>query len=64
MYQPSTRFSISMPHEVSKSAGHWKRKLRTRNGASITDEETTLMRRKEFDLDSMKRRDKPVAAQE
>ena len=53
-----------MPQEVSKSAGHWKRKLRTSKGASITDEETTLMRRKELISTLMKRRDKPVAAQE
>src|SRR5579884_228935 len=40
MYQPSTRFSISMPQEVARSAGNWKRKLRTRNGASIAVEES------------------------
>src|SRR5580658_3600915 len=34
MYQPRITFSISKPQEVSRSAGHWKRKLRTRNGAS------------------------------
>src|SRR5207237_7081021 len=43
VYQPSTRFSISMPHEVKRSAGHWKRKLRTRNGASIAEEERRVM---------------------
>src|ERR1041385_9541776 len=43
MYQTSTRFSISMPQEVKRSAGHWKRKLRTRNGASIADEEKRVM---------------------
>ena len=40
MYQPRMRFSISMPQEVSRSAGYWKRKLRTWNGASIAKEET------------------------
>src|SRR5437868_2264935 len=44
MYQPSTKFSISMPQEVSRSAGNWKRKLRTWNGASITEEERRFMR--------------------
>src|ERR1043166_29528 len=44
MYQPSTRFSISMPQEVKRSAGHWKRKLRTRNGASIAEEEKRVIR--------------------
>jgi hypothetical protein len=29
--------SISKAHEVSRSAGHWKRKLRTRNGASMDE---------------------------
>jgi hypothetical protein len=32
-----------MPQEVKRSAGHWKRKLRTRNGASITEEEKRVM---------------------
>src|SRR5262245_47956116 len=35
-YQPSTSDSISKAHEVSRSAGIWKRKLRTRKAASIT----------------------------
>ena len=34
MYQPRMSVSISNAHEVGESAGHWKRKLRTRNGAS------------------------------
>ena len=33
-YQPRISVSISKAHEVSRSAGHWNRKLRTRNGAS------------------------------
>src|SRR4051812_13839641 len=46
MYQPSTRFSISMPHEVARSAGNCKRKLRTWNGASIANRVITVMRGK------------------
>src|SRR3990167_738477 len=34
-YQPRISISISSAHEVARSAGHWKRKLRTLNGASI-----------------------------
>ena len=33
-YQPRISVSISNAHDVARSAGHWKRKLRTRNGAS------------------------------
>src|SRR4051812_5905550 len=44
MYQPSTRFSISIPQEVRRSAGNWKRKLRTSNGASIADHDISFMR--------------------
>ena len=33
MYQPRMSVSISCAQEVSKSAGHWKRKLRTLKGA-------------------------------
>src|SRR5688572_10972306 len=32
-YQARMRFSISTAHEVRRSAGNWKRKLRTRNAA-------------------------------
>src|SRR5688500_1711259 len=32
-YQARIRFSISTAHEVRRSAGNWKRKLRTRNAA-------------------------------
>src|SRR6478736_10475183 len=34
MYQPRISASISKPIEVARSAGHWKRKLRTAKGAS------------------------------
>src|SRR5262245_34693993 len=34
-YQPRIRVSISNAHDVSRSAGHWKRKLRLRNGANV-----------------------------
>src|SRR5690349_17616064 len=34
-YQPRISASISNAQEVARSAGHWKRKLRTANGASI-----------------------------
>ena len=34
-YQPRISVSISNAHEVKRSAGHWKRKLRDWNGASI-----------------------------
>src|SRR3954470_8797818 len=36
-YQPRMIVSISNAHEVRRSAGHWKRKLRTRKGASIDE---------------------------
>ena len=31
-YQPRISVSISKAHDVNRSAGHWKRKLRTLNG--------------------------------
>jgi hypothetical protein len=34
-YQPRTIVSISKAHEVRRSAGHWKRKLRTRKAAMV-----------------------------
>ncbi len=34
-YQPRMIVSISNAHEVARSAGHWKRKLRTANGDEI-----------------------------
>src|SRR5262249_26278540 len=34
-YQPRMMVSISNAHEVSRSAGHWKRKHRVANGASM-----------------------------
>ena len=42
MYQPRISVSISLPQEVSRSAGYWKRKLRTRNGASSEDRAIAL----------------------
>src|SRR5262245_32911348 len=36
-YQLRMSVSISNAHDVRRSAGHWKRKLRTRNAASIVD---------------------------
>src|SRR3990172_4575895 len=36
-YQPRMTVSISNAHEVKRSAGHWKRKLLTRKGASVRD---------------------------
>src|SRR5665213_1957428 len=42
-YQPRITFSISKPQEVSRSAGYWKRKLRTWNGASSETEATALI---------------------
>ena len=42
MYQPRMRFSISVPQEVSRSAGYWKRKLRTWNGANSDDRHIAL----------------------
>src|SRR3990172_11159541 len=41
-YQPRISVSISNAHEVARSAGHWKRKLRTRKGASVAAEEVAL----------------------
>src|SRR5271166_700722 len=38
MYQPRISVSISLPQEVSRSAGYWNRKLRMRNGASSEDD--------------------------
>src|SRR5713226_6081768 len=35
-YQPRMIVSISNAHDVTRSAGHWKRKLLTRNAARIT----------------------------
>jgi len=35
-YQPRISVSISNAHCVRRSAGHWKRKLRTRNAARST----------------------------
>src|SRR3954454_13837523 len=37
MYQLRIRISISLAQLVSRSAGHWKRKLRTAKGARISD---------------------------
>src|SRR5712692_4347408 len=34
-YQPRINVSISNAHDARRSAGHWKRKLRTRKAASI-----------------------------
>jgi hypothetical protein len=34
-YQPRISASISNAQEVARSAGHWKRKLRTENGEAI-----------------------------
>src|SRR5918996_5237360 len=34
-YQPRMTISISNAHEVSRSADHWKRKLRTRKAARL-----------------------------
>src|ERR1044071_9463706 len=39
-YQARMIVSISNAHEVSRSAGHWKRKLRVANGASIAKRAT------------------------
>src|SRR3990167_7338235 len=35
MYQPRMIVSIANAQEVVRSAGHWKRKLRTRKGAKV-----------------------------
>ncbi len=37
MYQPRISASISKAHEVARSAGHWKRKLRTAKGDAICE---------------------------
>ena len=37
MYQPRISASISNAHEVARSAGHWKRKLRTEKGDAICE---------------------------
>src|SRR3990172_7371769 len=44
-YQPRISVSISKAHEVARSAGHWKRKLRSRNGASAEMRELALKTR-------------------
>src|SRR5687767_7639118 len=41
-YQPRISASISNAHDVQRSAGHWKRKLRTPNGASADARPVTL----------------------
>src|SRR5258708_10532583 len=43
-YQPSTMVSISKAHDVKRSAGHWYRKLRTRNAARIRSDPEELRR--------------------
>ncbi len=40
--QPRITPSISKAHEARRSAGHWKRKLRTPNGASAGTRAMTL----------------------
>src|SRR6185437_3319506 len=40
--QPRITPSISKAQEVSRSAGHWKRKLRTRKGASAGTRERAI----------------------
>ena len=37
-YQPRMTVSISNASDVRRSAGHWKRKLRTRNAAGVRAE--------------------------
>src|SRR5918992_1604706 len=37
MYHPRMSASISNAHDVARSAGHWKRKLRTLNGDGICE---------------------------
>src|SRR5690242_12427140 len=37
MYQPRISASISNAHDVARSAGHWKRKLRTEKGEGICE---------------------------
>ena len=46
MYQPRISVSISLPQEVRRSAGYWKRKLRIRNGASSEDDAIALTGRR------------------
>src|SRR5688500_8564037 len=36
-YQPRISASISKAHDVARSAGHWKRKLRTAKGDAIAE---------------------------
>jgi len=36
-YQPRISASISNAHDVARSAGHWKRKLRTSKGDAICE---------------------------
>src|SRR6266853_4944075 len=43
-YQPSTMVSISKAHDFKRSAGHWYRKLRTRNAARIRSDPEELRR--------------------
>src|ERR1700754_3098990 len=42
-YQPRISVSISNAHEVSRSAGHWKRELRNRNGPSAEGPPNSLI---------------------
>jgi hypothetical protein len=44
-YQPRIRVSISKAQDVARSAGHWKRKLRTRNGPNAPKRRTALKMR-------------------
>src|SRR5215475_10436102 len=41
-YQPRMTVSISNAHDVRRSAGHWKRKLRTRKEAKVNGVEGTI----------------------
>src|SRR6185503_8422110 len=41
-YQPRISASISNAHEVSRSAGHWKRKLRTEKGDAICENHSRM----------------------
>src|SRR3954468_8500093 len=49
-YHPRIRFSISNANEVERSAGHWKRKLRTWKGASAPGTLLTCNARLPHDL--------------
>ena len=42
-YQPRISVSISKAQDVRRSAGHWKRKLRTRSGAKVNDGSVRLI---------------------